>query len=400
MISVEEARNNIHQLTVDWGVEEVKLENALNRVLAEEILADRDFPPFDRVAMDGIAISYDAYSAGNRSFVVSHTQYAGEAVTSCPEGIYAVEIMTGATLCKGCDVVIRYEDVQFEEINGQKMAKVLDENVQEWKNIHRQGIDENTGNVLLETGREITIGVISILATTGYDKVKVRRRPKVAIISTGDELVDVGEIPLPHQIRKSNVVSISAVLNSLNIDNTQYHLKDDKNAITEKLKGILNDYDILLLSGGVSMGKADYIPQALEEIGVKQRFHKVSQRPGKPFWFGDFQEQKPVFALPGNPISTLMCFNVYFLPWLKSNLGQEIVCSRAVLSEGVNFKPNLDYFLHVKLQWFQEQLIAIPVKGNGSGDVIAFGQSNAFIHLPKEEDHFIKGRYFDVFYHQ
>jgi len=302
MISVEEARNNINLLKVNWGIEAVELNEALGYVLAEEILADRDFPPFDRVAMDGIAINYESYTSGNRTFEVSHTQYAGQTVTSCPEGAYAVEIMTGAMLCEGTDVVIRYEDVVFEEKEGKKLAIVMDEKVSQWKNIHRQGVDERRGNVLVEKGKEVTVGVIAILATTGYETVKVNKKPKVAIISTGDELVDIGDKPLPHQIRKSNVVSIAAVLSNLGVENTQFHLTDDKKMINDKLSFILNDYDILLLSGGVSMGKADFIPQVLEALGVKKRFHKVTQRPGKPLWFGDFNEQKAVISYLGSII--------------------------------------------------------------------------------------------------
>lgn len=398
MISVEEAQNIIGSLSPDWGQREVKLELAMGEVLAQDIYADRDFPPFDRVTMDGIAVSHEAFEQGRREFRVQETQLAGVPAVVLINKQSAIEIMTGAILSHGCDLVIRYEDLEFFEQDTEKWVRINVASADRWKNVHKQASDQKTGACLINKGVVITAAEVAIMATVGCSEVTVVRKPKVAIVSTGDELVDVASNPLPHQIRKSNSVAMQASLNQLSFPCDLFHLLDDKEELFQKIDEILTSYDLILLSGGVSKGKADYLPEILTALGVEKLFHRIAQRPGKPFWFGAQPEGPQVFAFPGNPISTYMCFRVYFLPWLLSNLGRETVRRSARLMEDFAFKPDLGYFLQVKSRINDLGEIQVwPTTGNGSGDLANLAQSDAFIYLSADKSLFEAGQLYEYY---
>lgn len=185
----------------------------------------------------------------------------------------------------------------------------------------------------------------------GKAELRVSRAPRVAILSTGDELVPIEATPAPQQIRRSNGYLLQATLAPYVAEATPMHLPDDKALIRERVAEVFETYDVVLLSGGVSMGKADFIPAVMEELGVRRLFHKIRQRPGKPFWFGLWQEQTPVFALPGNPVSTFVGCTRYVLPWLRRHLGQPDAAPRfATLAEDYHFAPPLTYFLQVRVE--------------------------------------------------
>lgn len=398
MISVVEAKNIVESQQTSWGVDLIPLERSIGEVLAEDICSDRDFPPFDRVTMDGIALSYDAFDTGQRDFRIQEMQLAGVPATSLKGKEFAIEIMTGAVLSVGCDLIVRYEDLEFYDKEGEKWVEIKLESVDRWKNVHRQGTDQEVGACLISKGVKITAAEVAIMATVGKSNVQVNKKPKVAIVSTGDELVNVDQIPLPHQIRKSNSVSIQATLNQLKVPNQSFHLLDDKEELRSKIETILNEFDVVLLSGGVSKGKADYLPEILEELKVEKLFHKVAQRPGKPFWFGANDSGKQVFAFPGNPISTYMCFRVYFVPWLMQCLGRNINCGSAVLKENVTFKPDLGYFVQVRSVIGDNGLIEVyPETGNGSGDLANLAKSDAFLYLPPGEQEYKSENSFEYY---
>ena len=398
MISVEEAQNIINAQKPDWGTSEILLEHSIGEVLCENIYADRDFPPFNRVAMDGISLSFDVYQKGQRDFQIQATQLAGEEALELLDKTNAIEIMTGAILSKGCDLVIRYEDLEFYEKEGKKWVKILAIEASQWMNIHIQGTDQKSGDLLIAKGTQISAAEIAILATVGKSKVTVKNKPKVAIISTGDELVDVEDIPLPHQIRKSNTLAIQASLNQIRVTNERFHLADDKTQLKSKLAEILQNFDVLLLSGGVSKGKADFLPEVLEELNVKKHFHKIAQKPGKPFWFGSNELGKQVFAFPGNPISTYMCFRVYFIPWLVKLCGKKVNTLSAVLNESITFKSDMGFFAQVRSQVGQTgEVQAWPAMGNGSGDLANLSKSDAFIYLPKGQTEYKAGQVYCYF---
>jgi len=191
---------------------------------------------------------------------------------------------------------------------------------------------------------------------------------------------------------------MKAVLQQHGLDAAMIHIPDDQEITKEKIAFCLQNYDVILLSGGISMGKFDYVPQALEEMQVKKLFHKVEQRPGKPFWFGKHDNGVLVFAFPGNPVATFMCLHRYFLPWLEASLGlNEQPEIKAVLADNITFIPKLKYFLQVKLNVNEHgQLLAMPIEGNGSGDFANLADTDAFMELPSDKDQFESGEVYRI----
>ncbi|MFY0652919.1 MAG: molybdopterin molybdotransferase MoeA [Cyclobacteriaceae bacterium] len=399
MISSNEAQDIVMSNTVDWGVEEVEVSDCVGRVLREGVVADRDFPPYNRVTMDGIAIKHSDFESGIREYKITHLQTAGARQHGLKGTGNAHEIMTGAVLSDGADIIVRYEDLTIEYNGEERLAKVNNEGIPQWKNVHKKGSDKRKGDLLISSGKKLMSSDVAVLATVGCEKVKVSRLPKVAIISTGDELVEVGKEPQNHQIRMSNSIMIQAKLNDLGVANERFHLMDDFDLLKEKIERIIEEFDVILMSGGVSKGKADYVPEVLDQLGVQKLFHKVAQRPGKPFWFGKFGEEKCVFALPGNPVSTFMCFVVYFLPWLHKSLRCiENSDHFAILNENVSFKPALTYFMQVHCKSDVDGKNLAEVKqGGGSGDLSNLVQSNGFLEMPPKKGSFEKEEAFRIY---
>jgi molybdopterin molybdotransferase len=391
MVRVEEAGRIILEHRRDFGTETIPFDSCLGRVLAEDIRADRDFPPFNRVTMDGVAITYAALRGGTHSFQIISTQPAGSPPVDIHTEGECVEIMTGAVLPSSVDTVIPYEELEIE--NG--TATVRSEFVTIGQNIHPKGKDKKQDEVLVKANQFITPTTLTVAASVGKTAMIVKSRPRLVIISTGDELIDVQDTPKAYQIRRSNNYTLQAILNQYALGSDMVHLPDEPTIIERELRQYLGQYDVLILSGGVSMGKHDYIPPALDKLQVHKLFHKVQQRPGKPFWFGRHGGGTLVFAFPGNPVSTFMCFYRYFLPWLKASWQVKATPNYAILGEDFQFRPALQYFLQVKLNTNEKgELIAIPVEGNGSGDLVNLLQTDAFMELPLERDYFKKGEVF------
>ena len=360
MISVKEALARVISTAQVIGVESISIHNAIGRTLAEDIYADRSMPPFDRVTMDGICINYDNYESGQRIFAVESIAAAGSPTVTLQDKSKCVEIMTGAPLAVSADTVIRYEDLK--ELDG--AFEILEPTVR-GKNIHTKGSDHSKGTVLLSKNKRIKAIDINILASAGKSIVEVYCSPKVAVISSGDELVEIDETPTDYQIRKSNVYMLQSRLQELGVESKTFHFVDNSDYIYSEIKVILEDYDVLLMSGGVSKGKFDFIPEVLEHLGLEKLFHGVAQRPGKPFWFGRMGEQK-VFAFPWNPVSTLACFHKYFVPWLYKVRGLECQPFKVVLANNVSFKPDLDYFAQASISQSEDGRYLATVKhGNG-----------------------------------
>ena len=390
LIPVEEALKIILSATEDLGTEEIRLEDSTGRILKENIHADRDMPPFDRVSMDGIAIKSEAFQQGRREYPIEGVQAAGSPREVLRSEGSCIEAMTGAVLPQNADAVVPYEQV---EISG-GVARILSEEVRIMQNVHRKGLDRKENELLIPADRIISPAEIGVMATIGAHQVKVGRLPKTAIISTGDELVPIAEKPLPHQIRMSNVHSLKALLRPYRIHPDLFHLSDDPTELKAKISDLLDGYDVLIFSGAVSKGKFDFLPQILDELQVKKLFHRVQQRPGKPFWFGK-RDRKTVFAFPGNPVSTYVSCMKYFFPWLRSCLGIDPTSEKfAVLDQDFEFKPNLTYFLQVRLSNRKGTLYAVPEAGNGSGDLANLTLNDAFLELPADRQHFSKGEFF------
>jgi molybdopterin molybdotransferase len=387
MINFEDAYRKVMQHTLDLGIEDVGLLKSNGRALAEDIMADRDFPPFDRATKDGIAINYSAIEKGVNRLKIEAVLSAGMPQTMLGDTANCMEIMTGAVIPKNADTVIMYEQVTIE--NG---VATLSKKPIKGQDIHKKGSDVVTGSVLLKKGKRIGAAEIGVLASVGKSKVQVKRLPKVCVVSTGDELVDVDQVPLPHQIRKSNTLSLFAALQKEGIMAERLHLNDDRKVIKEALSNILNDYDVLLLSGGVSKGKFDFIPEVMEMLGVQKVFHRVAQRPGKPFWFGEQEEMKTVvFSFPGNPVSTFANYHIYFLPWLQKCLNLPQKEKEVLLEEPIQIKPPLTRFIQVRTQVKKGAMWAKTIRENGSGDLTSLAYSDGFICLQPREAEYEKG---------
>lgn len=393
MISVAEANSIILSHKRDFGNEWVSIKEALGRVLAEDIYSDRDMPPFDRVTMDGIAICFSSLENNINKFYIESIQPAGTPQKTLKNIHNCIEVMTGAMLPVNTDTIIPYEDL-FKEDSHYTITK---SNIKKWQNIHPKGIDINKGELVVSKETLIDSTIISIAATVGKSQLLVKKTPKIAVISSGDELIDIDEVPEPHQIRKSNAYTIEAILKSVKIESNLFHITDSKEFIKSQLKQIIEKFDILLISGGVSMGKLDFLPEAMNELGIECYFHKVKQRPGKPFWFGG-KDHKLVFAFPGNPVSTFMCMHRYFLKWLQeNNIIRYKSNTYAKLLKNHTFAPKLQLFLQVAATVDESgTIVANLVEGHGSGDLANLRLSNAFMELPEAKSEFLAGEVYPI----
>ena len=396
MIDAREAFSIVMQHHLAVKILELPITEVQGHVLQESIFADRDFPPFDRVSMDGIAYRYEAAQA--ERFPVEGMQAAGSPIMRLNDNDACLEVMTGAMLPENTDTVTRYEDVELFEENGQRFARLTVMPNKKGQNIHARGIDERAGTELIRAGRMIGPAEIAVAASVGKQRLKVALLPSIGIISTGDELVDVDQQPEAYQIRRSNTYALQAALLQMGILADMYHLADDKTTIQAGMEEALIKHDVLILSGGVSKGKKDYVPEVLESLGMEKLFHRVKQKPGKPFWFGKNLNDKVVFALPGNPVSTFMCFNRYFRPWLMRSMGAgEKPLPYAKLTADIQFKPPLTYFMQVKLKSDSEgTLLATPQEGQGSGDFANLLACDAFMMLPDDKSEFKTGEAYPV----
>jgi molybdopterin molybdotransferase len=387
MISFDDAYGQVLNMTRDYGTETVPIKKAIGRVLAEDVLADRDFPPFNRATKDGIAIHFDAVENGRRSFEIKGVLAAGKPTIPFVEPETCIEIMTGAVVPFETDTVIMYEDVAIQDdIASLKKVPVRGQN------IHGRGSDQKKGAVILCKDTRITAATMGVLATVGKSEIKVRKLPRVAVISTGNELVDIDEQPLLHQIRRSNSYALYGALSELGIIPMLLHISDDIDLLRQKLGYIVEEMDVLLISGGVSKGKFDFIPKVLEELGVEKIFHEVAQRPGKPFWFGKSRHsQTLVFSFPGNPVSTFANFYIYFKAWLFRSLQLPYPEIKVSLTGPMERNGSLTHFVGVRTQWKDCQLKATVVSGNGSGDLLNLNQIDGFVMLPSTKNHFPKG---------
>jgi molybdopterin molybdotransferase len=393
MITVEEAEKIILNESFDYGTEMVPLVKSLGRILAEVLFSDRDLPPFNRATVDGIAINIEAYHSGNRNFLIKGTQAAGDNPISVTDKNSCIEIMTGAAIHECFNTVIRYEDLSIEN----SCATINQGTFKPYQNIHLRGKDKLQGEILVEKNKVINPAIIGISASIGKTNLLVRKLPRVLVVSTGDELVRIDETPKPYQIRQSNGLTILATLQKYKIRAHKIHLKDDKKNIELTLKKSFEEYDVILLTGGVSMGKYDFIPDVLQRLGVKKLFHKVKQRPGKPFWFGKKAKNKFVFAFPGNPVSVFMCLHRYFVPWLRKSMGLKETKEYAILGNDFEFPIELQLFAQVELQTNEDgQTIASYHNTNGSGDFSHLAETNAFIELPANQNTFKKGEAFRI----
>ncbi len=384
-ITYEKALSILEEHKDNLPIESRKLEDCIGAYLAEDLVADRDFPPFDRVTMDGIAIDYETFKKGRRTFNIESTAAAGTPQKTLLDSQNCIEVMTGAIMPNAVDTVIRYEDL---EIVG-TTATINLEALNYKQNVHFKGIDISKGTIIVPQGKRLSSAEINIAAAVGKAFLQVRKMPNVVIFSTGDELVPVHQTPKLHQIRRSNIYGIQATLKEWGVSADLQHLADDKEEMLATITKLLKEYDLFIFTGGVSKGKFDYLPDVLEELEVKKHFHKIQQRPGKPFWFGSNANGKKIFALPGNPVSSFVCVYMYLKFWLQKSLGVESEILYVQLKNDVTFNPELVYFLEATLESTPEgKLVATAIKGNGSGDFANLVKTDGFLILPQNKSQF------------
>jgi molybdopterin molybdotransferase len=392
MITPSEAERLIREAMPLMLREDCPLAEAHGRVLRAEVRADRDLPPFDRVTLDGYALRAAALAAGVVKFRVEGVQAAGmRPLALGPAEDACVEIMTGAVLPGGADCVVPYEETTRD---GAAMAVAAGKSFAAGHAIHRRGGDHRAGEIVVPAGTRLTGREIAVAAACGYATLTVSQSPKIAVVATGDELVEVDAMVGPHQIRRSNDYALRAGLALAGFPRVgRFHFRDVRQEIEHLLWHILSEYDVVVLTGGVSKGKFDFLPEELDRQRVRKIFHGVAQRPGKPFWFGLSARQTPVFALPGNPASVYTCLYRYLLPALAQASGAASAPPRSVaLSAPVVFRPKLAYFLPVTLA--EEpggRGRAAPAPGNTSGDFSGLVGTDGFVELPADRDEFPAG---------
>jgi molybdopterin molybdotransferase len=399
MISAAEAKKIVMSQPLALKFETINVDVCLGRKLAEDILADRAMPPFNRVTMDGIAINYCDIEKGICTWKVVKTQFAGENASSIYTEGTCVEIMTGAVLPLGCDNIIRYEDLELDaNDSSNKHFKLIASIIKKGQNIHTKGSDKAVGDLVLKANQIIAPADMAMLATVGKHSILVYKKISVAIIATGDELTGIDTLPNDYQIRASNHNMIAGALNELGVESVKYLMMDDLIKLQDLLEKSLEKFDVIVLTGAVSKGKADFLPSILNKLNVNQLFHGVAQRPAKPFWFGR-TAQCIVFAMPGNPVSAAVCTYVYLLPFIKLKMSLNQINYKVNVSEETYFKSSLTYFMQAKVhQTIEGQLVAKPYPGNGSGDLTNLCEINAFVELPQEDEKFTTNKLYDVYF--
>jgi molybdopterin molybdotransferase len=366
------------------------LRACVGRILRQDVEAERDNPPFDRVCMDGVALASAEVAAGRSQFRVQATQAAG-AVPLRPSGReMVIEIMTGAVLPPGTDCVIPLEE--YDLANG--MLTLKSEAIAEpWRNVQRRGSDSQPGVPMLTSGTRLGAAEIAVVASAGLAEIEVSRQPRVMVISTGDELIEPGQPIADHQVRRSNAYGVVAALQTHGFTAVHdEHLRDDEGLMRGRLCELLDTHDVLVLSGGVSKGKFDFVPSTLKALGVEEVFYQVAQRPGRPMWFGVGPRGQLVFGLPGNPVSTLICLVRYVLPALRTAMSwQPPQLERVTIQESMSGRK-MAYFMPVKLCPEAVSLANVSIRPpSGSGDFLALARTDGFVELPPAAEGYAAG---------
>ena len=393
MITVEQALEIILSEINVMGQERVAIPFSLHRVLAEDVVSGRDNPLWDNSAMDGYAVIAEDTKGASRdnpvTFTVTEDLPAGYVARNSLKRGEAIRIMTGAPMPDSADAVIMVEDT--EKLQGQGV-KIFKEAIA-GDNIRKAGEDFKKGNTLLKRGSVIRPIEIGIMAAIGKSFVNVYQKPKVAVLATGDELVEIYEPLEKGKIANSNSYIISAQIKECGAEPLQMRIaRDRKDDLIEKLK-YASAADCIVSSGGVSVGDFDLVKDMLKEMGTEMRFWKVAMKPGKPLAFGVIGG-KPTFGLPGNPISSLVVFEQFVRPALLKMMGRKAVLRRivsAVLMEDIKKKPDRTHFVRGVLTTKGDKYYAEPLEGQGSGMLCSFVSANCLIILPKEETQFKKG---------
>ena len=392
MKSFHDALASINSLATPFDKEIVDLEDADGRILADNCFADRNYPPFNRAAMDGFAIMFSDWENGLRKYKITEVIYAGQASEKALLSGHCYKIMTGAATPDVATLIIRRED----SIEQDNEITLTGESLKPYLNVAREGEDAKDGDLILKAPIRCDPQTISLLTSIGQTKVSVYKLPTVALITTGNEVVKPDEPIAAFQIRNSNQYLLRSLLKKWNINEPVcIHVKDDKDTLRQTLKqAILSD--ITIINGGVSAGDADYVPQVLHELGVKEIFHKVTMRPGKPIWTGQSPSGGIIFALPGNPLSCLCTFTLFVESYLYQSFGFKSKNPyKLPLLENRSKKNKLTEFFPVRIA--TEQFGLQLLKYNGSGDITAGLHANGLAMHPAEKEFIQSGELIEFY---
>lgn len=395
MVTLEQARSIILKKPFTPKKIRTSIYEALNYYLAEDIRADRDYPPFNRAAVDGYAVNAKDVKAGIPSFEIAATVYPGEHCNIKPKTGICIKIMTGAAVPDGFNVLYKKEDCSFlqdkviipNQKNGpQKTQAVLG------LNISKRGENAKRNALVLKKGSRIDERIVHTLAAFGIKSVPVFSAPVVNIVTTGDEIIPLEAKPSATQIRGSNYLGLLYHLKKYNIPvKSHVQAADDRKKLKAVLRQAIN-CDLFIISGGVSMGDKDFVPEVLEEFGVKKEFHKVHIKPGKPLWFGRklsaAKKLTTVFALPGNPYATLVAFKIFLEPWLMASYGKKPPATYSLPIAGKRqLKGDRPEFFPVQvLTEAGKPSRLLPLNFWGSGDITAtVGSDGLALHNPDEK---------------
>ena len=400
VLSFEDARHVVEQHATrvrPWGVEGIDLLSGLGRVLALPISADRDFPPFRRAMRDGYAVRAADLSHLPASLEVIGEIKAGAAAEDIPTEVkhgQAAAIMTGAPAPPGADAVVM---VEYTKLSGNRVT--ITRAVSAGDNIVPVGSEARQGQVLLERGTRLDYSAIAVMASVGKQRsVPVNCRPRVAILSTGDEIVDVGETPGPSQIRNSNSYSLASQVMEAGGDPRLLGIARDD---AENLRALIAkglELDLLLLTGGVSMGKYDLVEQVLVEFGAEFFFTGAQIQPGRPVVFGR-AKGKYFFGLPGNPVSTMVTFELFAKPMIEGLSGMQprpLVFLHARLKSEIKTKTGLKRFLPGTLSGELENCEVELAGWHGSGDVAGTARANCYVVIPPDRERIAAGEWVAV----
>ncbi len=382
MISVAEAERRVLEGVESLPEEACVLAEAHGRILRQALVADRDLPPFDRVMVDGFAVRHAAWQAGIRRFRIAGVQPAGTPPQQLQGDTDCIEVMTGAVLPAGADAVVAYEDVSRGD---DWMELTAGSRLEPGQAVHRRASDRTAGTMIVPPGVRLGGVEIAVAAGCGCARLTVSAQPSIAVLATGDELVDVGSAVAPHQVRRSNDYALRAALVSAGYpDAERHHLRDDRGEIERRMRELLDAKDVVLVTGGVSKGKFDFLPQVLDALGVEGMVSGVAQRPGKPFWFGRGPRRNAVFALPGNPASSFVCLHRYVLPALEKMSGRvPSAPARVVLAAPAAGSPRLTCFVPAGISpGSSGEPRAMPSPLNTSGDFAGLAGTDGFLELP------------------
>jgi len=384
MISVAEAIEIVRQQTLRLSTEQVPLDELLGRVLAEDVVADSDLPPFDRSQMDGYAVRAEDVKAAPVRLRIVGESAAGRGWHNQLEEGQAVRIMTGAPVPAGADSVQQVE-LTTELKDGTVVE--LQETVELGKSIVKRGAETKAGEVVLNAGTVINAAMMAVLAAFGYATVEVFRRPRVAVLATGTELVSVDQTPGQDQIRDSNNYSLSAYAALAGATVERMPLTGDETSLLKKqIAEAAKRCDLIVTSGGVSMGVYDVTKSALKELDAEIFFERVALRPGKPTVFARLPNGTLVFGLPGNPVSVAVTFNLFARTALLTMQGAAdptLKRETAALARSVKGTTDRASYLPAQLTTNDDaELIAFPLKWGGSSDLVAFALTTALLIVP------------------